>query len=306
MIPFLRQKREAIQDKLTTLDYFLLAAAGLFLLFFCWRLCRFNYHWRWQIVLPYLIKEGEAGYGILGTKYSTGLILEGFLVTLRISIYAMLAAAIIGFIAGFLRTAKRLFFRLTARFYVEMVRNTPALVLVFIFYYFISDQVLAAIGLEEMLRGAGETVNLWTARLFAAPGLIVPFLSGVLTLALFEGAYIAEIVRGGIESVPKGQWEAGAALGLSRSQQIRKIILPQAWRLMLPQLANEFINTIKWSSIVSIISIQELTYNGVQVIASTGAAIEVWSVVALIYLLLCLSLSRIVRRIECRTALAAR
>ena len=96
--------------------------------------------------------------------------------------------------------------------------------------------------------------------LFAKPALLTQFFSGVFTIALFQGAYITEIVRGGIQSIDKGQWEASSALGLTRWKQMRLVILPQAIRIMLPPLANEFINTIKYSSIVSVISIQELTF----------------------------------------------
>ena len=138
--------------------------------------------------------------------------------------------------------------------------------------------------------------------MFAEPGLITPFLSGVLTLALFQGAYIAEIVRAGIQAIDTGQWEAGKALGLTRWKMMRLIVLPQAIQIMLPPLANEFINTIKWSSIVSIISIQELTFQGLQVMASTQATIEVWLTISLMYLTLCLTLSLLVRRIEVHLA----
>ncbi len=229
-----------------------------------------------------------------------GLLLEGLLITLRISFYGMVIALLTGFPVALFRISSRLFFRMTGRFYIEVVRNLPALVLVFIFYYFISDQVLAPLELEDKIRQCDEETQQILTLFFARPGLIIQFLSGVFTLGLFQGAYVAEIIRGGIESVPHGQWEAGSALGLPYWQQLYRIILPQAMRIMLPQLANEFINTIKWSSIVSIISIQELTYDGMQVIASTGATIEVWLVVAGIYLVLCLLLSQGVRRLELR------
>lgn len=113
----------------------------------------------------------------------------------------------------------------------------------------------------------------------------------MITLGLFQGAYIAEIVRAGIQSIDDGQWEASRAIGLNRWQQMRCVILPQAIRKMLPPLANEFINTIKYSSIVSVISIQELTFQGMQVMASTQVTIEVWIIITIMYLLLCFSLS---------------
>jgi polar amino acid transport system permease protein len=135
---------------------------------------------------------------------------------------------------------------------------------------------------------------------FSRPETITQFLSGVITLGLFQGAYISEIVRGGIQSIERGQWEASSALGLTRRQQMRTVILPQAIRNMLPPLANEFINTIKYSSIVSVISIQELTFQGMQVMASTQVTIEVWLTITLMYLILCLCLSLAVNQLEHR------
>ncbi len=282
------------QTKIT--DRVLLLLVVVFCGIFFWRLFfSLNYQWNWQVVGNYLLHPARDGQGV-----EAGLLLEGLFITLRISVYGMIIALLTGFPVALFRTSNRLFFRMTGRVYVEMVRNLPALVLVFIFYYFISDQILAPLGLEEKIRSCDQQTRRLLSIFFTRPELLIQFLSGVFTLGLFQGAYVAEIIRGGIESVPAGQWEAGSALGLSCWQQLYRIILPQAMRIMLPQLANEFINTIKWSSIVSIISIQELTYNGMQVIASTGATMEVWLVVAAIYLIVCLMLSAGVRRLELR------
>lgn len=117
------------------------------------------------------------------------------------------------------------------------------------------------------------------------------FLSGIITVAVFQGAYITEIVRAGIQSINKGQWEAAYALGLSWRQQMRDVIMPQAIKRVLPPLANEFINTLKYSAIVSVISIQELTFQGMQVMAATQVTIEVWLTITAMYLILCLILS---------------
>ncbi len=279
-----------------TVDIILLILVILFFGFLFWRMFfSLNYHWNWQVLSSYLLKINPETKAM-----EPGLLLEGLFITLRISIYGTIISLFVGFPVAFFRISSRLFFRLLGRSYVETVRNLPALVLIFIFYYFISDQILARLGLEEMIRQSDPKTKQLITILFTHPGLIIQFFSGVLTLGLFQGAYIAEIIRGGIESINPGQWEAGAALGLSRWSQLRYIILPQAMRIMLPQLANEFINTIKWSSIVSIISIQELTYNGMQLIASTNATMEVWLVIASMYLLICLLLSTAVRRIERR------
>jgi polar amino acid transport system permease protein len=199
---------------------------------------------------------------------------------------------------GLMRTSKRLLFRLVSGFYVELVRNTPPLVLVFIFYFFVSAQIIPKLGIEEFLRSGSETTLQWARLLFAGPDLITAFVSGTITIALFQGAYIAEIIRAGIESIERGQWEAAHVLGFSRFQRMTYIILPQAIKRVLPPLANEFINTIKYSSIVSIISIQELTFQGLQIMASTNVTIEIWLTITMMYLVLCLLLSQTSRYIE--------
>ncbi len=210
----------------------------------------------------------------------------------------MILATTIGFLVGLMRVSPRLFFRLVGRTYIELIRNTPPLVLVFIFYYFITDQLLTFIGVDDIYEASPTVIQHFLSFLFTDGALLIPFLSGVLTLALFQGAYIAEIVRAGIEAIDRGQWESAKGIGLTRWKIMRLIILPQATRIMLPPLANEFINTVKWSSIVSIISIQELTFQGLQVMGSTNATIEIWVTLALMYLSLCYMLSSLVSIFE--------
>ncbi len=124
------------------------------------------------------------------------------------------------------------------------------------------------------------------------------FFSALITLALFEGAYITEIVRSGIQSIERGQWEAAHALGLSRWQQMRYVILPLTAQRVLPPLVGQFISTIKDSAIVSVISIQELTFQGMELMAATYLTIEVWLTITALYLLLTLSLSLGLERLE--------
>lgn len=271
----------------------LLAIIGFFAYIWYRLFFSLNYKWNWEIIPTYLVR-----FDAEKQRWTANILVEGFLTTIKISIWATLLAALLGFTIGLMRVSPRLFFRLIGRTYIETIRNTPPLVLVFIFYYFVSDQLLTFLGIEDMFRASPDGVQQFLAFILAEPGLITPFLSGVLTLALFQGAYIAEIVRAGIQAIDTGQWEAGMALGLTRWKMMRLVVLPQAIRIMLPPLANEFINTIKWSSIVSIISIQELTFQGLQVMASTQATIEVWLTISFMYLLLCLTLSLVVRRIE--------
>lgn len=278
----------------TLLDGAVLAAILGFFGYLCYRLFfALNYHWNWSVIPTYLVR-----FDADRNQWTANILLEGFFTTIKLSIWATLFAVLLGFAIGLMRVSPRLFFRLIGRTYVEAIRNTPPLVLVFIFYYFVSDQLLSFLRIEDLFRASPQpALNLLTL-LFSAPGLITQFFSGVLTLALFQGAYIAEIVRAGIEAVDTGQWEAGQALGLTRWQLMRLVVLPQAIKIMLPPLAGEFINTIKWSSIVSIISIQELTFQGLQVMASTQATIEIWLTISTMYLALCLSLSLLVGRIE--------
>ena len=204
----------------------------------------------------------------------------------------------IGVAMGILRTRKRLLLRLIGRSYVELIRNIPPLVLVFIFYFFISDQLMLLLGVDEFIRTRTGITSRWLSITIASPEHFTSFLSGVFTVALFQGAYITEIVRGGIQSIDNEQWEASAALGFTWLQQMRFIILPQAVRRILPPLTNEFINTIKYSSIVSIISIQELTFQGMQVISSTQRTNEVWLTISFMYFLLCFAVSLFARRLE--------
>ncbi len=278
----------------TLLDGVVLAAIICFFVYIGYRLFfSLNYRWNWEVIPTYLVRFDPDKQ-----RWTANILLEGLFTTIKISAWATILAILLGFTIGLMRVSPRLFFRLVGRTYVEAIRNTPPLVLVFIFYYFISDQLLTFLTVEDLFRTSPAGVRKLLVFLFTEPGLITPFLSGVLTLALFQGAYIAEIVRAGIQAIDIGQWEAGKALGLTRWKMMRLVVLPQSVRIMLPALANEFINTIKWSSIVSIISIQELTFQGLQVMASTQATIEVWLTISFMYLILCLMLSLFVKRIE--------
>ncbi len=288
--------------RLSWLDLFLILLVLSGISFVVYRLAfSLNYNWKWSVIPTYLIRFDQAS-----GRWLPNILLQGLFITIKLSIWGMLFAAIIGLLMGIARTSRSLFLRLCARTYVELIRNTPPLVLVFIFYFFVSDQVLPAIGADSFVRGLSEQAAYWLSIAATTPAMFIPFLSGVITIGLFQSAYITEIVRAGIEAIDKGQWDASKALGLHRLQQLRFIILPQALRIMLPPLANEFINTIKYSSIVSIISIQELTFQGMQVMSSTQVTIEVWLTITLMYLLICLSLSIGVNHLESRLSLSSK
>lgn len=282
--------------KITVLDatvLLIVTAAGVYLVY---RIqAGLHYRWHWSAIPQYLFR-----YDTVAGSWRPNVLVLGLLTTIRLSIWATALATIIGTVMGLLRVSSGLFNRLIGGTYVEIVRNLPPLVLVFIFYFFIGDQILPALGTERLVSGISGSGRSLLKVLFAPPALLVPFLSALVTLALFEGAYITEIVRSGIQSIEAGQWEAAAALGFTRSQQMRHIILPQAVQRILPPLAGQFISTIKDSAIVSVISIQELTFQGMELMATTYFTFEIWITITGLYLLLTLSCSLAVERLEIR------
>jgi polar amino acid transport system permease protein len=284
------------KTRITTLDLVVTALLLMLAGFVVYRLTmELNYKWNWSIIPQYLWYF-DASEG----RWKTNVLIQGLFTTIRLSVWATLLAVGIGLVAGVLRTTPRLFNRLVGRTYVELIRNVPPLVLVFIFYYFVSSQLMPLFGVEAFIRGVGPDAQKVLGVLFATPDLFTAFISGVVTVAIFQGAYITEIVRAGIQSIEKGQWEASYALGLSWRQQMRDIVMPQALTRVLPPLANEFINTLKYSAIVSVISIQELTFQGMQVMAATHVTIEVWLTITAMYLVMCLMLSFGVQWLERR------
>lgn len=282
--------------KITVLDatvLLIVTAAGVYLVY---RIqAGLHYRWHWSAIPQYLFR-----FDTVAGSWRPNVLVLGLLTTIRLSIWATALATIIGTVMGLLRVSSGLFNRLIGGTYVEIVRNLPPLVLVFIFYFFIGDQILPALGTERLVSGISGSGRSLLRVLFAPPALLVPFLSALVTLALFEGAYITEIVRSGIQSIEAEQWEAAAALGFTRSQQMRHIILPQAVQRILPPLAGQFISTIKDSAIVSVISIQELTFQGMELMATTYFTFEIWITITGLYLLLTLSCSLAVERLEIR------
>ena len=282
------------RNRITNLD---IAVSLALTSVFVWLVYRVNvevhYKWNWSILPQYLIRFDPEK-----SRWVWGLIMQGVFTTLRLSIWATILAMIFGTIMGLFRVSQGLFNRLISWSYVELIRNIPILVWIFIFYYFVSDQIMPFFGLDELVRSKSDNIrNLFTF-LFASPARLPAFLSGLLALAIYEGAYITEIIRAGIQSIEKGQWEASSALGFSRWQQMRYVILPQAIQRVLPPLAGQFISTIKDSAIVSIISIQELTFQGMELMSATFLTFEVWITIMVLYLLLCLTCSLLVERLE--------
>ncbi|WP_257288744.1 amino acid ABC transporter permease [Endozoicomonas sp. ONNA1] len=218
-----------------------------------------------------LVFEGD----LLAVSYEwkAGPIANGLVMTIKLSLVSIVFAILLGVISGLARISPNPALRNLSILYVEVIRGTPLLVQIFIVYFFI-----------------GTVLHLDR------------FTAGVAALSIFTGAYIAEIIRAGIESINKGQMEAGRSLGMSRGDTLRYIILPQAFKRVLPPLAGQFINLIKDSSLVSVISLTDLTKAGRETVSSTFSPFEVWFTVAALYLVLTGILSYVVRRMEVKYA----
>lgn len=277
-----------------------------------------NYNWHWDRLLPYVINtdmqdiiaqgDGTAVEkdGLLRiefdnqsepqdiVKYTNLLVVDGDMVfqgdsvaqlkewrfgpiaiglwvTVKISFISLLFSIVLGLIFGLMRVARNQTARNLSLTYVELIRGTPLLVQIFIVYFFI---------------GTVFDFDRFTA--------------GVVALSVFSGAYVAEIIRAGIQSIPAGQMEAARSLGMKYPQAMYYVILPQALKRTLPPLAGQFINLIKDSSLVSVISITDLTKAGREVVSGSFAPFEVWFTVAALYLLVTGTLSWAIQRLEKR------
>jgi polar amino acid transport system permease protein len=289
------------KQRLNRLDLALLLMSGAFLAWLTYRITTtLDYTWKWHLIPRYLFRYDQ-GQG----RWVANYLVQGLLTTLRLSLWAGLLALILGMLLALCRCFGRLYLRLLAISWIELLRNLPPLVIIFLFYFFLADQLIPVLDLDAR----ADRLSGWPARLvawcFGDTRSLSTFLSALVTLAVFESSYFAEIYRAGIESVERGQWEAAHALGLSRAQGLRRVILPQGLRRILPALAGQSISLIKDSAIVSVISIQELTYQGTQLMGSTYQTIEVWITIAAMYLVLTLSCSLVVRVLERRLARGA-
>ena len=204
---------------------------------------------------------------------SLPLLLQGALVTLEITAMAVGLGLVFGLLAALAQLSKFTPLRLLAKIYGDFIRGTPLLVQIFIIYFALPNII-------------GHRID--------------PFIAAVTACSLNSGAYIAEIFRGGIQSISQGQFRAGLSLGMTYGQTMRYIVLPQAFKRIIPPLGNEFIAMLKDSSLVSVIGFEELTRSGQLIIAETYGTLEIWTCVAIIYLTLTLTISRFVAALEKR------
>ena len=258
-----------------------------------------DYQWNWGLIPQYLLR-----YDVDAGRWVPNLLLKGLFTTLRLSLWSTFLAALIGLVMGFARVSDSLFKRLLGQTYVETCRNLPPLVIVFLFYFFISDQLMPRLGLETLARSLSPEAQAQLSLWVASPQMLNAFVSAVISLAIFEGAYITEIIRAGIQSIDQGQWEASQALGMTRRERMRHVILPQALQRIIPPLAGQFISLIKDSSLVGVIALVELTRAGREIGTSTFNYFEVFFTVAALYLILTFTLSMLVQFLERRFAVS--
>jgi polar amino acid transport system permease protein len=280
-----------------------------------------NYKWQWHLVLPYIVNntpidiiaQSDANaavseHGVITLTYDngqsprvikgadqilvadgdivfagdllarqesmkSGVLIDGLYMTLKISVISLLFSVVIGLMTALMRISDNPFTKNLSILYIEVIRGTPLLVQIFIVYFFL---------------GTVFDLDRFTA--------------GVVALSVFTGAYVAEILRSGIQSVAVGQMEAARSLGMTYPQAMMYVILPQAFRRTLPPMAGQLISLIKDSSLVSVISITDLTKAGREVVSGSFATFEVWFTVAALYLLLTSALSWGIQRIEKRLA----
>ena len=201
------------------------------------------------------------------------LLLLGAVITVKITAMSVALGIVIGLFAGIARICRVKPLRWISAVYVDFFRGTPLLVQIFLFYFAVP--VIT-----------GQRID--------------PYVAAVGSCGINSGAYIAEIVRAGIQSIDEGQMEAGRSLGMTWAQTMRYIIVPQAMKRVIPPLGNEFIALLKDSSLVSVIGFEELTRRGQLIIAKTYASLEIWFSVAIIYLAMTLTISRFVAFLEKR------
>jgi len=220
-----------------------------------------SYEWGWFILSP------SNASGLTNLRF----LISGITTTIYISTISILIAMVVGLLVAIPAITKNKYLSYINVFYVEVVRSVPLLVLILWVYY----------GLP-ILTGFSFS----------------PFVSGIIALSISESAFMAEIFRGGINAIKKTQWEAATSLGLNFSKKLKLVILPQAFKVILPALGNQFVYVLKMSSLVSIIGISDLTRKANELVVSTYRPLEIYTFLILEYLILILIVSYFVRKLE--------
>lgn len=214
---------------------------------------------------------------------------DGVMVTILVTISTFALTMILGLFCGLGRVSKNRVVYGFVSIYVEVIRGIPLLVQLLV-WYFAFPAVVVKIG---------NSLHYKPFQNYLAN----PILMAIFGISICYAAYMAEIVRAGIESLPKGQMEAARSLGMSKVQSMRYVILPQAYRSIMPAIGNEFIALLKDSSLVSVVAVADLTRRGREFMSVTFMPIETWLMIALLYLLMTLISARITKIIENKTKL---
>ena len=199
--------------------------------------------------------------------------------TLLLCALSLLAAMIIGLVVALFNVGKKRILNLFGTVFVDAIRGVPLSVLAYFVYF----------GIPQ------------AAKMLGFSGLRLSALSaGIITLSMNCGAYMAEIIRAGIESVDKGQMEASRSLGLSYGKSMRLVVIPQAIKTMIPSIINQFIITLKDTSILSVIGFPELVNTGKNVAGNTFLNLQVWAIVGVMYMVVIITLSKVAKKLERR------
>ncbi len=230
--------------------------------------CSSSASWGWYVIDP------RTKSGWINVKF----LISGMGSTIQISLIAAFISIVLGLIVVLPGLSSRWYLRMISRIYVEFVRSIPLLPMLFWVFY----------GLPLIFKSLGLNIP------------VDPFWGAIITLAISDSAFTAEIYRAGIQSIPKGQTEAAQTIGLKYSQTMRYVVLPQAVRLILPPLANQFIYIVKMSAFASVIGMQELTRRANELVVSEYRPLEIYSLLIVEYLVLVLIISAGVRWLERR------
>ena len=209
----------------------------------------------------------------------SGMLIESLGQTMLLTLLSLIFAFIIGLIFGLMNVGKNKVFNFIGTVYVDAVRGVPLIVLAY-FIYFGMPAAIKAMGVPNFKLSALQ--------------------AGTIALSMNAGAYMAEIFRAGIQSVDKGQMEAARSLGLGYAKSMQKVVLPQAIRTMVPSIINQFIISLKDTSILSVIGFPELTKAGNIIAGNTFAVLQVWAIIAVMYMIVITALSKVAKRIERR------
>ena len=223
--------------------------------------CASTYTWGWYVINPKL----DNGYD------NIRFLISGLNVTLIISVLSIFFSLVIGLLISLLGLGKNKFLKVINRIYIEIFRSIPLLVLLLWVYYGLP--IVVGISLS-------------------------PFIAGILSLALSDSAFEAEVFRAGIQSIPKGQRDAARSIGLNKYQAMRLVIFPQALRVILPAIGNQFVYVVKMSSLVSIIGLADLTRKANELVVSVYRPLEIYTFLVIEYLVLILVISYLVRKLE--------